>query len=125
MTAAEIQNETKRRCIENCLDFHEAAMQCLLHCPDRGGTPGEMGYVRLLLDCAEICHTCAGLMQRGTEQHIFMCRVCSKFCGGCADAFENIYTDNEYLRLCVAACRRCAESCHVMASIDGLEQSPG
>ena len=104
-----------KSCIDDCLQCHDAVMQCVLHCPSKGGAHAEIGYLRLLLDCAEICRTCVGFMQRGSEQYNFACGVCSKICERCAEACEAIGVGDEHMRLCVDECRRCAESCHKMA----------
>ena len=112
----ETLDDYMHNCIDDCLQCRDAALQCVLHCPSKGGAHAEVGLLRILLDCAEICRTSVDFMQRGSEQHNFTCGVCSKICERCADACEAIGVEDEHMRLCVDECRRCAESCQKMAS---------
>ena len=107
-------DEHMRGCIENCLRCHEAAAQCIINGPSRGGAHGEATHMLILMDCADICRISADFMQRGSKFHHFTCGVCSKICERCADACDAIEAKDKYMQHCVEACRRCAESCRQM-----------
>jgi hypothetical protein len=76
-----------------------------------GGAHGGAAHVRLLLDCAEICHTSADFMLRGSDLHPLTCGVCAQVCERCADECERLGATDPAMKRCAEACRRCAESC--------------
>ena len=103
-----------KRCIESCHDCHDICVQTAQHCLEKGGRHAEASHVRLLLDCAQICHTSEDFMLRGSDLHVLTCGACAEVCARCAEACERM-GDDEMMRRCAEICRRCAESCAQMA----------
>jgi len=108
------QNQDMKACIENCGQCHDICLETVAHCLEKGGRHAEASHVRLLLDCASICHTSADFMLRGSDLHRLTCGVCAEVCQRCAEACERMAED-ELDRRCAEACRRCAGSCRQMA----------
>jgi hypothetical protein len=100
-------------CIDTCHGCHDACLRAVRHLLT-GGHPAEGAHLRLLLDCAQICHTSEDFMLRGSELHILTCGVCAEVCERCAEECEG-RPDEPAMRECAEACRRCAESCAEMA----------
>ena len=89
-------------CIDECLRCYSSCLgTAMSHCLEMGGRHVEPKHMRLMMACAEICRTSAHFMLIGTEHHKHTCRECAEI-GGMDE--------------CVAACRRCAESCRKMAA---------
>ena len=103
-------------CIENCTACHSICLATVEHCLRRGGEHSSQKHVRLLLDCAQICHTSADFMLRGSELHALTCGVCAQVCERCADDCERMANGDAVMQRCADACRRCAESCRKMSA---------
>ena len=102
------------RCITDCGECHEVCLSTVSHCLEKGGRHAEAGHVRLLLDCAQICHISADFMIRGSDLHTVTCGACAEVCARCAESCDRMAED-ELDRRCAEVCRRCAESCRQMA----------
>ena len=99
-------------CIQTCLDcrrhcLEEFTQMCLEH----GGEHVEKEHAVLMLDCIDICATCADFMTRRSSFHHLTCKACSEVCSACADSCDKIGMSE-----CAAMCRKCAESCGSMAA---------
>jgi hypothetical protein len=103
-----------QECIEACTFCHDACLDTVSYCLEKGGMHAEAAHIRLLLDCAEICQTSANFMLRGSEQHGYTCATCAEICRRCADDCAR-FGDDPQMQLCADACRACAESCARMA----------
>lgn len=103
-----------KRCIENCHECHDVCVQTLHHCLEKGGRHAEASHIRLLLDCAQICHTSEDFMLRGSDLHMLTCGVCAEVCARCADSCRRM-ADDEVMKRCADVCLRCADSCAEMA----------
>jgi hypothetical protein len=106
-----------QQCIQNCLDCHSICLKTVTHCLQMGGKHAEASYIRLLLDCAEICQTSANFMLRGSDLHARTCAVCAEVCERCAQDCERLAGDDPLMKQCAELCRRCAESCRRMAGM--------
>ena len=113
-------NPDMMRCIEAC---RECARICLemasTMCLEMGGKHTEPNHFRTMLDCAEICQTCADFMLRGSQLHSHVCAACAEICTACADSCEQIGDMQE----CVDICRRCADECRQMAGMGRMAQN--
>lgn len=107
-------NPDLQNCIQNCLDCHSICLNLLNYCIPQGGSHAELGHLRLLLDCAEICQTSANFMLRGSELHSRVCGLCAEVCERCAQDCER-FSDDQQMMACAEICRRCSESCRQMA----------
>jgi hypothetical protein len=103
-------------CIENCEMCHHACIQTMSHCLEMGGKHAEASHIRLMMDCAQICHTSEDFMMRNSEFHPRTCAVCAEVCMRCAEDCERIGPNDVQMKQCAEICRRCAESCRKMAS---------
>lgn len=114
------KKERIRRCIDRCIECHKVCLETATHCLEHGGEHAEASHLRLLLDCADICHTSAQFMLRGSDLHVETCAVCADVCERCAEACAQFGND-EQMRQCADVCRACADSCRETA--DGTRVS--
>ena len=73
-------NAQMRECIDNCQECHSVCTETAQHCLEQGGKHAEAAHIRLLLDCAEICHTSADFMLRDSTKHALTCGACADIC---------------------------------------------
>ena len=100
-----------QQCIQNCLDCHATCLTMQTnHCLEAGGKHVEPAHFKLMMDCAQICITCADFMLRQSEHHQHICAECAEICNACADSCEAVGD----METCVEACRKCAQSCGAM-----------
>ncbi len=116
LTAEHISAEM-RECIERCSDCHDACLETVTHCLERGGEHAAADHIRALLDCAQACDAARDFMLRGSDLHRAICGVCADACDRCADSCEAIARDDDVMRNCAEICRRCAKSCRSMAGM--------
>ncbi len=85
---------------------HHCAVACL--------NEKEVGMltrcIRLDLDCAAICRTAAGFLERGSENADAVLSACAAICEQCADECEK-HSHMEHCQVCAYMCRQCAEAC--------------
>jgi hypothetical protein len=112
---AEHLSPEMQECITNCSDCHDACIETVTHCLDRGGEHAAQAHVRALLDCAQACDTSRDFMLRGSALHAAVCRVCADACERCAESCESIDPEDEVMRNCAETCRRCVDTCRAMA----------
>lgn len=100
-------------CIDACTHCHQTCLQmAMTHCLQLGGQHVEPEHFALMLQCAELCQTCANFQLSGSAHAMALCAVCAEMCEACADSCEAIGD----MDACVSACRACAESCASMAA---------
>lgn len=96
-----------QECISNCLNSfrfcHEAA--AFIQHDDAD----NIGLVKILRSCAEVCQTSARLMMMESPFHSQHCKVCAEICQQCAEACTDY--DYQIVKDCAQICRVCAESC--------------
>lgn len=110
-----------QRCIDECLHCSRICREtALLHCLTMGGQHTEPEHFRLMLNCADMCRTCADIMLSGSDLHSHSCAACAAFCDACAESCERIGDMDE----CVQSCRSCATSCHQMGALRGQIGAP-
>ena len=102
------------RCIALCHECHDICAHTIQHCLEKGGRHAEASHIRLLMDCAQICHTSEDFMLRGSDLHALTCGACGEVCTRCADDCERM-ADDSMMKRCAEVCRRCADSCLSMA----------
>lgn len=98
-------------CLHRCEECHDVCLHTIQHCLEKGGRHATPEHIRLLQDCAQICHTSGDFILRGSPLHGAVCEACAQVCEACAKSCAEL-GDNE----CADLCRRCAESCHGMMS---------
>lgn len=107
-------DQSLEQCIQNCLDCARICMETLTYCHEQGGKHAEPAHLKLLMDCSEICQTCAHFMLRGSQFHPQLCAVCAQVCTQCAESCGQFGGDAK-MQACAEVCRRCAESCRQMS----------
>jgi hypothetical protein len=108
-----------KEAIEQCERCHDVCVRTLMHCLARGGSHAAASHIRTLLDCIDLCATCAGIMLRDSPAHRRVCEICAELCAACAASCEQFRDDNVMIE-CARECRRCAESCRKMAGISAV-----
>ena len=108
-----------RRCIDECLSCSAACTEAITHCLAKGGLYAEAGPVRDLMDCALLCRTAADLMLRGSGLHRDACAVAADACDFCAESAGRL-PDDDVVRRCVDASRRCGAACRHIAGVEFL-----
>jgi len=103
-------------CIRDCIECHRLCLRVIAYLQMEGGPSAESPQIRLLIDCAQICRTCADFMNRRSALNAAVCGVCADICGSCARACERLAGD-ELMRDCAEACRRCAQRCREMSRV--------
>ena len=106
--------DAMQRCIDHCSECHDICVQTVNHCLTEGGKHAEAEHIRLLLDCTEICQTCADFMLRGSPYHVATCATCADICEACAESCAR-FSDDTMMQRCAETCRRCAASCREMS----------
>lgn len=103
-----------QECVTHCLECHRiclgAAMKYHLNAEANRIEPA---HVRLLINCAEICHTTATAILVGAPLLKPTCRVCAKVCRRCAADAER----HGGMEECAQASQRCADFCQRAASV--------
>lgn len=102
----------RQECIDLCQRCHDTCLRtALTHCLQEGGRHVEPEHFRLMLHCAEICHTAADFMLGESPHHARVCAACAEVCAACADSCAGIGDMDE----CARICRDCAQHCEAMA----------
>ena len=107
-------NPDIQRCIDDCLNCHSLCLNTMTYWLQKGSTQVEPAHISLILDCAEICQTCANFLLRASDLYAHVCAICAVVCDRCAQECEKM-SDRTQMRACAQICRRCAESCRKMA----------
>ena len=100
--------------IGECETCHDLCASTVTHCLDQGGRHAEATHIRTLLDCIDLCATCASVMLRDSPVHRRVCEICAEVCDACAVSCEQ-FPHDKVVTECAKECRRCAESCRKMA----------
>jgi hypothetical protein len=101
-----------QRCIEACRACHKTCLQLAMNqCLELEGKYLEPEHFRLLLNCAEICHTTANFMISRSHLHPLLCGVCAEVCAKCASSCEAVGD----MASCVQQCRDCSGHCRQIA----------
>lgn len=100
-------------CIQNCIRCAQVCEQVIQHSLRRGEQYASEDHIRLLQDCAQVCHMAANFMNRDSYFHSKICEACAVICLACFVECERM-GDDQIIRMCAETCRRCAESCNHM-----------
>lgn len=104
-----------QECQQQLEECHRICLQALVHGLGLHTRPLHESHLRLLLDCAELCQTCAGFLLRGSDLAGVVACACASVCERCAE-FCGERRDDALLRRCELVCLRCSESCARMAA---------
>ena len=92
--------------LQDCGVQCERTIACLMATPD---ARTRIHQIRMLRDCADICHTTWCFLQRESRYSLKLCKLCAQICDACADECT-VYPDIDSQRT-VSACHRCAAAC--------------
>ncbi len=131
-----------QQCIELCLECNVVCLETLAYSQARTGRYLESVHLRLLRDCAEMCHTNANFMQRFSDFYGGLSKICARVCRDCAHDCEryavsaigsgaplsnysgSVLDDptlcDPRLKACAEVCRSCASACRELAASKGL-----
>jgi hypothetical protein len=106
--AAELQHyaDACRRCADMCI---EATMHGV-------GLGADEAQLRPLMDCADLCNTCANFLRRMSRMSWRVGDICGEICEQCAAICER-YPEDETMARCARACLDCADACQKMAKL--------
>ncbi len=96
-TCSTICNETFHHCFEKVKDGHADHQRTAV----------------MTIDCQEFCKLSAELMARESPLIATACLACAEACRLCA--IECGRHDDPQMKECVAACKKCEETCRAMA----------
>jgi hypothetical protein len=102
-----------QRCIAECESCRGVCLHAVAHCLDRRGRYAGTNHITTLLDCLDMCTTCANFLLRSSPAHRLTCGLCAEICDLCAESCD-AFPDDHVMRECASACRRCAETCREM-----------
>ena len=103
-----------KACIAVCCHCHQVCLHTAMnYCLETGGKHVEAEHFRLIMNCAEICHTAAYFQLSSFNFHRRLCKLCAEICESCIESCEKIGGMDD----CVEACRECAVSCRQMAGV--------
>lgn len=98
-------------CIEACTNCYQVCLQTAMnHCLEMGGKHVKASHLRLMMSCAEICKTSANFQLIGSHFQHRLHEICAEICEACAAECDEIGDMND----CVAAGKKCADSCRQM-----------
>ena len=99
-------------CIEACQKCQRMCLETAMNfCLEQGGRHVQADHFRLMINCAELCQTCANFMLSGSAMHTTVCAACAEVCEACADSCEQIGD----MDACARSCRTCARLCETMS----------
>jgi hypothetical protein len=105
-----------QECLGNCTECHKVCLQTAVSVDVVGKlAPDDL---KLLLNCAEVCRTCADFIATVSQFHPLMCGTCAQICEACAQMCRRYSTATT--RECADVCERCADSCRRMAAAMSL-----
>ena len=118
--------DTFSKCIQQCQTCHRVCLETLNYCLQMEGRHRDPNLLRLLLDCADICHVTANFLMRNSPHHDLTCGICADICNASAQELETFEEDQTMLG-CAYACRSCAQACEettmqdLTAAVEGEE----
>ena len=97
--------------IQACLDCHSMCLRmAMTYCAAQGGKHVAAAHLQLMINCAEICQTCANFMLSDSPLHKSVSAACADVCEACAKSCERVGD----MQSCIDECRKCEKSCKAM-----------
>ncbi len=106
-TLLNLDRETQQ-CIETCTACYQACTEAITYSLQKGGEYAKAEHIRLLMDCASVCRTCADISLRGGSYEAVE-KACAEVCKKCSEHCDQF--DDEILRKCADLCRACSSNC--------------
>lgn len=102
-------------CVQNCSDCYKMCVFTAVYCLQTGGLHAEEQHIKLLLDCADICHLAVNLMLRNSGYLKDLCYLCEAACRKCGEDCKR-FENNEQMQACLDVCLETAGTCREMTS---------
>jgi len=96
--------------IQTLLECAKECEQCAAACLEENDVTAMAHCIELDRDCADICFLAAKLLIRDSEIAHEYLAVCEAMCRKCAE--ECSLHEHEHCKRCAEACRRCERACH-------------
>jgi hypothetical protein len=111
-------------CIEACFDCVQACTACADACLGEQDVQMLTRYIRLDLDCADVCDAIGKMLFRQTAFDVEIAQAsleaCARVCRLCGEECEQHAEHGmEHCRICAEACRRCESACNNLLSAIG------
>lgn len=120
---SDLDRETARRCIAECLDCAASCTACADDSLSEEDSRQMTRVIRLCLDCSQICDTTRSIVIRQTTPEVSVIRATLETsiasCIACAAECDLHAAHHEHCRLCAEVCRRCEQACRdLLATLD-------
>jgi hypothetical protein len=104
-------------CIEACFDCAQSCTACADACLGEDDPKSLARFIRLNLDCADVCDATGRTVSRQTASDPQLVRAalqaCAEACRLCGEEYEQHGQHGmEHCRVCAEACRRCEQACN-------------
>ena len=97
--------------IQACFDCHSMCLRsAMTFCVAQGGKHVAAAHLQLMINCAEICQTCANFMLTDSPLYKTVTAACAEVCEACAKSCEQVGGMQD----CIEECRKCEKSCKAM-----------
>ena len=103
-----------KKCIEACYLCATACDNCAASCLDEENLEMMREWIKLDMQCANICRLAAQFMTLNSGSAQDLCRLCADVCQKCGD--ECGKHEHDHCQDCSSACHHCAEQCRKMAA---------
>jgi hypothetical protein len=115
----ETEVDLRAACVRACIECAQACRVCAHACLDEPKDAGLTTFIRVNLDCADLCDSTGRLLSRGIGGHTSLVRAvvdtCAQACAACAEECTDHTTDQ--CQRCAEACRRCEEACRALLAV--------
>ena len=101
-------------CIAACFACAQSCTLCADACLAEDSVADLRDYIRLNLDCADICLATGQVLSRlGTDLSVLdeLLEACRAACAACAVECEKHAGHHEHCKVCAEQCRRCEKAC--------------
>src|SRR5258708_12198476 len=80
-------------CVQKCMSTQRACLDTVRYCLDKGGRFAMALRIRVLLDAASMCQTCADDSRLGSILYIQSCAYCAALLERCIREFDPLRGD--------------------------------
>ncbi len=102
-------------CVQKCMSTQRACLDTVRYCLDKGGRFSMALRIRVLLDAASMCQTCADDSRLGSILYIQSCAYCADLLERCIREFDPLRGDPK-VEACLKQCADCASCCRTMSA---------
>jgi hypothetical protein len=103
-------NQENQDAIRILIECARECRSCAQACQDEDEAASLVACIAVNQDCADICALGADLLRRHSVFHARLIQLCAEACETCAEECAR-HSDMEHCRECEEVCHRCAEAC--------------